>query len=269
MKAPIEKISRFGKLKTGDDAVGFNDHFTFHPSLLTSSKSAFTLAEVLITLGIIGIVAAMTLPTLVAKYKEKQLVTSYLRIYSILNSAYQMATTKYGYYNTWAQTGEDTVNKLKPYLKLKSCEQGFGTGRCFPDKIYKDIDGARGINFAVQSDRGAQSQTFQLVSGEAIIANIEDAVSFIVDLNGEKNPNTIGVDLHIFSISENSQYNMVNPGGTAALQLNNAYHLCNPNNNSSEPITGWRNGYACGWWILRHKNMDYLRLSEQEIKDKW
>lgn len=38
-------------------------------------KYAFTLAEVLITLGIIGVVAAMTLPTVVNKYREKETVT--------------------------------------------------------------------------------------------------------------------------------------------------------------------------------------------------
>ena len=38
-------------------------------------KSAFTLADVLILLGIIGVVAAMTMPTLLAKYQEKQTVT--------------------------------------------------------------------------------------------------------------------------------------------------------------------------------------------------
>ena len=35
-------------------------------------KTAFTLAEVLITLGIIGIVAAMTLPTLIASYNKQE-----------------------------------------------------------------------------------------------------------------------------------------------------------------------------------------------------
>jgi prepilin-type cleavage/methylation N-terminal domain protein len=39
-----------------------------------SKNKGFTLAEVLITLGIIGIVAAMTIPTILAKYQEKQTV---------------------------------------------------------------------------------------------------------------------------------------------------------------------------------------------------
>ena len=44
-------------------------------------KKAFTLAEVLITLGIIGIVAAMTLPTLIGKYQKKQTVTQLKKAY--------------------------------------------------------------------------------------------------------------------------------------------------------------------------------------------
>ena len=56
---------------------------------------AFTLSEVLITLGIIGVVAAMTMPSLITKYKEKELVTSYLRVYSILENAYRRVQGEY------------------------------------------------------------------------------------------------------------------------------------------------------------------------------
>lgn len=50
-------------------------------------KIAFTLAEVLITLGIIGIVAAMTLPALINKYQQKQTITQLQKVYSVLNQA--------------------------------------------------------------------------------------------------------------------------------------------------------------------------------------
>ncbi len=235
--------------------------------LKNKESSGFTLAEVLITLGIIGIIAAMTLPTVIKKYQEKVLVTSYLRVYSILNNAYRSAADEYGYYDNWPQTGSDTVNKLKKYLKLKDCEVGFGRGKCFPDVSYKDLDGFRGFNFAAQSDNGKVGQTFQLASGEAILVNVEYAVSFIVDLNGSKKPNIIGQDLHIFSITKDSKYTMVNPGGTGTLTLESRPNLCNPNN--SETVEGWRNGYSCGWWILRHRNMDYLRLSKDDIIKYW
>ena len=44
--------------------------------MVGKNKFAFTLAEVLVTLGIIGVVAAITMPTLVANNREKQLITA-------------------------------------------------------------------------------------------------------------------------------------------------------------------------------------------------
>ena len=53
-------------------------------------KSGFTLAEVLITLGIIGVVAAMTLPTLIQKNQETELTTRAKRMYSEVNQAIKL-----------------------------------------------------------------------------------------------------------------------------------------------------------------------------------
>ena len=57
-------------------------------------KAAFTLAEVLITLGIIGIVAAMTLPTLIADYQKKVLETQYKKGVAVLSNGIQMIMAK-------------------------------------------------------------------------------------------------------------------------------------------------------------------------------
>lgn len=54
---------------------------------ILSSVSAFTLAEVLITIGIIGVIAALTLPSLISRYKEKAFVTAAKRSYSVLTNA--------------------------------------------------------------------------------------------------------------------------------------------------------------------------------------
>ncbi len=54
-------------------------------------KEGFTLAEVLITLGIIGIVAAMTLPTLISNYQKVVLETAYKKGLSVVANAVQMA----------------------------------------------------------------------------------------------------------------------------------------------------------------------------------
>ena len=59
-------------------------------NLVSFKKAAFTLAEVLITLGIIGIVAAMTIPTLIADYQEKVLVTKVKQGHSQLMNAIQL-----------------------------------------------------------------------------------------------------------------------------------------------------------------------------------
>lgn len=65
------------------------------------SKNGFTLAEVLITLGIIGVVAAMTMPSLVGHYREKQTIVALKKSYSILNQAFLMATKNYGPPTDW------------------------------------------------------------------------------------------------------------------------------------------------------------------------
>lgn len=59
-------------------------------------KKAFTLAEVLITLGIIGIVAAMTLPAIITKYKRKSAETKLAKFYSVINQAIQMSIAEHG-----------------------------------------------------------------------------------------------------------------------------------------------------------------------------
>ena len=48
-------------------------------------RNGFTLAEILITLGIIGVVAAMTMPVLFNKTQNKELQTAFLKTYSELS----------------------------------------------------------------------------------------------------------------------------------------------------------------------------------------
>ena len=55
---------------------------------------AFTLAEVLITLGIIGVVAAMTMPVLIQNHQEKVTVTRLKKAYSILSQAYMSSSAE-------------------------------------------------------------------------------------------------------------------------------------------------------------------------------
>lgn len=99
-------------------------------------KKAFTLAEVLITLGIIGIVAAMTMPSLVGKYRQKTVETRLEKFYSVANQAIKLSELKNGPKEYWARCtdGVQTVSNttidcetwyntyLKDYLKTVRVE---------------------------------------------------------------------------------------------------------------------------------------------------
>lgn len=90
---------------------------------------AFTLAEVLITLGIIGIVAALTLPALTAKYKKHEVETSLKKFYTSINHAIMLSENDNGDKKEWAGIdvdgayGEQTLKEVynryyKKYIKV-------------------------------------------------------------------------------------------------------------------------------------------------------
>lgn len=92
-----------------------------------AAKAAFTLAEVLITLAIIGVVAAIVMPTLISNYKKQVTVTALRKTYSTFAQALQMAEAEYGEVQTWPLSSSDdkkysgaetVVTFLKPYLKI-------------------------------------------------------------------------------------------------------------------------------------------------------
>ncbi len=95
-------------------------------------RVAFTLAEVLITLGIIGVVAAITMPTVINKHRERKTVAKVKKFYSTINQALLMSIKDNGYVDEWdifeinEETGSIKNDKFasyfKPYLKiLKDC----------------------------------------------------------------------------------------------------------------------------------------------------
>ncbi len=59
-------------------------------------KKGFTLAEILITLAIIGVVAVLTIPTVVRNYQKTQTVTQLKKVYSALSNTTNFAIADYG-----------------------------------------------------------------------------------------------------------------------------------------------------------------------------
>ena len=89
-------------------------------------KNAFTLAEVLITLGIIGVVAAMTLPGIIQNYQKHVVETKLKRIYAVMNEAVRLSEVKYGdkkYWDTNLSPMEFYNKYYKGVLKVTSVKE--------------------------------------------------------------------------------------------------------------------------------------------------
>ena len=114
-------------------------------SLRTSHSAGFTLAEVLITLGIIGIVAALTIPTLVRNYKKSEIETKLKRFYSYMNQAIQLAEIDYGDKITWDIGSKSSLADCKTNQYSEACLTAFFNkylkNYLKYDKVKYDTDG--------------------------------------------------------------------------------------------------------------------------------
>lgn len=224
----------------------------------------FTLAEVLITLGIIGVVAAMTLPALVQNYKEKQTVTAVKTAYSTFSQAYLMVVSEYDSLANLvdpAKTNKENAKRAfdeisKHIKKFKNCNND---DSCMPD-VYKTLDGRTRQSW----DSYNNVQTGVLANGTSFwilntFTNEEFDGQIGIDINGRKQPNQYGIDFFIFNVKANGQ---VVPSGIGVLTDDDlkdkytSYERCDINN-----TTDIYNGYWCTSWILQHENMDYLKRS--------
>lgn len=76
-------------------------------NILQFKKFGFTLAEVLITLGVIGVVAALTLPSVVANYQKQKTVSFVKKFYNEINNAIKLSVAENGDVDLWMQPARD------------------------------------------------------------------------------------------------------------------------------------------------------------------
>ncbi|MBR1754774.1 type II secretion system protein, partial [bacterium] len=213
------------------------------------TNSGFTMAEVLITLGIIGVVAALTIPTLMQTQKEKSTIAAVKKNTSIVSNAVKMAIANDGEFS--GTTAKDFYNYISPYLKIgKYC--GTGTG-CWTNTTIKTLDGSDWINMDSYNYEKAI-----LADGSSlqVWANQIYGPEFRIDINGIKGPNQMGVDVFYFGVDRkdgtlflNKDNGEENPSG--------GIYLCNKADSSSS-----YNGAMCANWILINDNMDYLHCDD-------
>lgn len=167
-----------------------------------STKPGFTLAEVLITLGIIGVVAALTMPVLVGNYQKKQTVTKLKRAFSVLSQAVLMSeldneSTEFWNYNLEAKEFYDIY--LKKYLITTEDVQFSEIRKVVTYRYLNNVEaeGAIGNNnsYAIKLNDG----TFVIIDGwfDAIEGNSRN---IIFDINGLAKPNKIGRDVFYFRL---------------------------------------------------------------------
>ena len=139
MLKQVQHDRNFGSLcKVLHDKYVSKAHSKHKPHATHAKRVAFTLAEVLITLAIIGIVAAMTIPTLVANYQKKAWNTSAQVFERKLEEALRQMNTQQvlaGYKST-----ADFVGALGKYFKINKVCQNDDIMSCFEDKVYWGAD---------------------------------------------------------------------------------------------------------------------------------
>lgn len=93
-------------------------------------KKACTLSEVLIVIGIIGVVAALTVPTVINSADRNTTVTKLQKVQNELQAAFSQAIAKYGDSEEWGNPGLQTVNRIYEFMDIKRC------GVTFPSNNY-------------------------------------------------------------------------------------------------------------------------------------
>ena len=189
-------------------------------------KAAFTLAEVLITLGIIGVVAAITLPTLVANYQKQVWVNQLKKTYTTLNEGFkQMAASEGCTTLLCADISDDPHITGFDFAKAKTKEKFVKTFKL--ENVYvRDVPNNSIYNYKVRNLLGGETTFIKGCVGDDESALVGTTSSgeiisllnsgwygtlIVVDINGLKSPNTIGRDIFAFAVFDFNDTVMVAP----------------------------------------------------------
>ena len=145
-------------------------------------KKGFTLSEVLITLVIIGVIAAITIPTIIAGSRKSEYSARLKKFYSTLTQAQSRAQASGQGWDIWCEdtnnsygpTREFALNYLLPYISSTK----------------------HGVENSVYTIHMADGTSFYLVK--------EQCIHFIYDVNSYKKPNVYGRDKYRFTYCPDS-----------------------------------------------------------------
>ncbi len=241
---------------------------------MTSFKEAlaFTLAETLIVMGIIGVVAALTIPNLNSSTADKEKVAKLQKIYQNLNDAFGRAEAVYGPIDEWFQS-DTTKNaqttrfaeRMSDFMKnTKDC--GYNLTPCFAQN-YKTLEGTEAswdsgnTRHYTIADGSAVGFVISYPTCDSNVSASNDSpemntCGFIyIDLDGAKGSATSGKDHFRFYITKSGVVPMGNPSSNIA------------KDDAALKANCFKNGNSCAGWVIQTGNMDYLKATNGTCKN--
>lgn len=212
---------------------------------------AFTLAETLIVMGIIGIVSALTLQNLNSSTGEKEKIAKVKKIYQNLDDAFGRAQAIYGPIDTWF-INDNTLalqatrfgQRMSEFFKTsKVCGMTANLG-CFSNKALKAHNGSA---MSLNADQDTSSGSYRVLlsdgtsMGFVLVQNV-----ILVDIDGpNKGSNQYGKDFFVFALDRDNRQIVPN-------RATNYY---------SGDTSFAKTGSVATGWIIDYDNMDYLKAN--------
>ncbi|MBR1908946.1 type II secretion system protein [bacterium] len=233
--------------------------FTVHRSQFT--QAAFTLAETLIVIGIIGVVAALTLPNLNHATGDKEKVTKVKKIYSSLTDAFDRAQAVYGPFDEWFNYCPEEgcwdkfpAKRITEFMKV-SKECGYDDG-CFSDQPFTYEDGTQDdTGYLTTELKHYDAYMFILSDGTSLAFYDKSGYAYlriIVDIDGpNKGKNQYGSDLFDFYVCYDEDDGA--RGGKTNYLYPSAFPDLWTDNLSDAYLTAW---------VIENGNLDYLKATK-------
>lgn len=174
-----------------------------HVEILSNIRhAAFTLAEVLITLGVIGIVATMTLPSLLNRANEKQWQVAYKKAYSTIQQAFLRAQENGEIVDIILQVSDAGISYTSAIGEnFKTLSKYIQTNKtCFEnnaDECWECKKGQAGYLYGTAPDwLGCRKESYAFIDTSGIAWHLYNNTEYpiLVDVNGFKRPNKLGKD---------------------------------------------------------------------------
>ena len=201
---------------------------TLHTSL--KKQAAFTLAEVLITLGIIGVVAAMTMPVLIQNQQKITTESKVKKFYSVINQAVKMSEAENGSYEFWDYPEKDNTEDTKAFFNKYFAKYM---------NILKITDRSTPINDSNgnPTELSANTIVIYLSDGSGFTMRSSDGIDILFYPSASKIGNYKKRSREVFMFNFNKQYASETKGfvepftykwdGTKEDLINNTQYGCN------------------------------------------